>query len=235
MFRHYSTPVLILESRDRREADKEFTFFSQKFGIIKGVGKSIRKIDSKLRGGVSLFSVSDLQFIQGRYYKIITYADTTREFRHLKSKLVKLRAAHKIKEVVQKLIRGQEADNRIWDLLLDTFQALNDVPARYSTLIYLYFSFNLLSILGYGPELYNCLKCGAKLKPEKLYFSSQGGVVCAPCFLSSKKKKKEISVECVKVLREFEKNGLVRVFKLKMRQETVSFLERVLDFYISYI
>lgn len=235
MFRHYSTPALVLESRSKGEADKEFSFFSQKFGMIRAVGKSIRKIESKLRGGVSPFSVSKLQFIQGRYYKIITYAELVRDFPSLKTNLIKLRTAYKIREMTQRLIKGQERDNRSWELLLRTLQALNNIPVSYPDLIYLYFSFNLLSILGYNPELYYCLECGARLKPKKLYFSPKGGVICAQCFAANRQGKTEISVESVKVLREIEKNGLKHFLKIKIKENTISFLEEVLDFYVSYI
>ncbi len=236
MFTRYFTPSFVLSSRSKGEADREFTLFSKKFGRIEAVGKSIRKIDSKLRGGILPFSVSRVEFIQGRYYKIITHTETVCDFSQFKNNLYKLRAAYKIRNVTEKLIKGQDGDDRIWQLIINTFKVLEKLDPHQAGLLYLFFSFKLLSLLGYRPELYTCLGCDKKLHPGNLYFCAQGGVVCEHCLSSFRKgETMGISVNCLKAVREMERRGVSFASKLKVGQDVVSHLEKVLSFYISYI
>ena len=235
MFTHYSTPVFILEGRERKEADMTFTLFSEKFGRVEVVGKSIRKIGSKLRGGIFPFSVSEVEFVRGRHFNILTYAKTRADFPAVKRNLSKLCAAYKIKEVFNLLVRGKEEDKDVWRLLIGVFRALDRESQGKAQLLYLFFLSELLSYLGYCPELHTCLDCGGKLKRGKLYFCPQGGIICPDCQSGLRKGKRiEIDVDTVKVLREMEK-GLERVLKLKADRAVLINTEKVLDFYISYI
>ena len=66
---HYRTQAFILNKTDWNEADQIFTVYTEEFGKIKIVAKAIRKIKSKLRSGMDLFYLSEIEFIQGKSYK----------------------------------------------------------------------------------------------------------------------------------------------------------------------
>jgi DNA repair protein RecO (recombination protein O) len=102
-------------------------------------------------------------------------------------------------------------------------------------LIYYYFFWNLLSILGYQPQLYFCVLCQKKLKPEKLYFSpSEGGIICQNC---AKKVKdiKEIKPELVKILRKIIEGDWKTLLKLKNIEKYFKSLEMVSENYFSFL
>ena len=54
MFTHYRTKGFILKKRNQGEANQLFTVFTKDFGRIEILGKSIRKITSKLRAGARI-------------------------------------------------------------------------------------------------------------------------------------------------------------------------------------
>lgn len=237
MFVHYRTLGIILEKEDRGEADQVFTILTKDFGKLKVLGRAIRKIKSKLRAGAQIFYLSEIEFIQGKSYKTLTDAVSIEKFPKLRKDLNKLRITSKIAEVVDELIKGEEADKEVWSLILEAFKRLNDSSLVLSSLslIYHYFFWNFLSILGYKPELNYCALCERKLVPENLCFNlEQGGLLCGDC---SKKKKsdQEINPETIKILKVLLKKDWTILSKLKIEPKHEKDLEKFSKDYLSGI
>jgi len=254
MFTHYRTLGFILKKVDRGETNQLFTIFTKDFGKLEILGKAIRKISSKLRLGTELFYLSEIEFIQGKAYKTLTDVILIENFPILKKDLERLPIAYRISEVLDNLIKGQEADEKIWNLLLETFKRLNNYtlyPKTY-TLIYYYFLWNLLSILGYQPELYNCSLCQKKLLPEKLYLNrKEGGIICQSCFKKLKsveedkssssptraaaKGEEEVDPETVKILRIILEKNWPILSKLKIEAKYLEGLASISKNYLSFL
>jgi len=60
------TQGIILTRTNFGEADRIVTIITSDQGKIRGLAKGVRKVKSKLAGGIELFSVSDISFIKGR-------------------------------------------------------------------------------------------------------------------------------------------------------------------------
>jgi DNA repair protein RecO (recombination protein O) len=233
---HYRTQGIIFKKVDRGEADQLFTVYAKDFGKLEILGKAIRKIKSKLRGGAELFYLSELEFIQGKTYKTLTDAILIESFLNLRKDLEKLAIAYKISEALEDLVKGQEPDPKIWDLLKKTFQRLNafNLKPKTSNLIYYYFLWNILSVLGYQPELYNCSLCQKKLIPEGLYFNPrEGGIICHSCFKKTKTGKK-IDPDTVKILRIFIKRDWNTLKKIKPEKVNQAALKNISESYLSF-
>jgi len=218
MFVDYRTQGFILKKIDRGEADQLFTIFTEDFGKLEVLGKAIRKISSKLRSGAEVFYLSEIEFIQAKAHKTLTDAIAVDKFESIRNDLEKLKIAYKIAEVFDNLVRGQEKDENLWGLFEETFQKLNNhsLPAIHCSLLYYYFFWNLLSILGYEPQLYNCALCQRKLEPQKLFFNSrEGGIICQN-HDKELKLSKEIGLETVKILRLILKKDWPILAKLKI-------------------
>jgi len=248
MFVRYRTLGLILVKRDWGEADQLFTVYTKDFGKLEILGKAIRKISSKLRSGIEIFYLSEIEFIQGKAYKTLTDAILINNFKNLRKNLERLDVAKKIADDLDNFVRGEEPDEKIWQLILETFEKLNNLQLTTynSQLIYYYFFWNFISILGYKPELYFCTVCQKKLtearkdlcarsKPEKLYFSAkEGGIICPNC--SKKFKDKiEIKPEVVKILRKILEKDWEILSRLKNIEEYLQSLETISENYSSFI
>lgn len=226
---HYRTQGIILKKINRGEADQLFTVYSKDFGKLEILGKAIRKIKSKLRAGAELFYFSEMEFIQGKTYKTLTDAILIDKFSNLRNDLGKLAIAYKISEIFNTLIKGQEKDENLWSLLLEIFDRLNKLEIRNLKLeiFYYYFFWNLLSILGYQPELYNCAVCQKRLTAERLFFNlKEGGVICNHC----KKNVKsiiEISPEVVKILRILIQKDWQTCKRLRIEKSSLDELKKV--------
>jgi len=253
MFAHYRTQGFILKKTDRGEADRIFTIYTKDFGKLEILAKAERKIKSKLKGGLELFYLSEIEFIQGKTHKTLTDAILIENFPILRKNLERLPIAYRISEVLDNLIKGQEADEKTWNLLNETFQKLNNQQSTSNNqqLLYYYFLWNLLSILGYQPELYNCSLCQKKLLPEKLYLNlKEGGIICQSCFkklklveedksssspLAAARVGKEIDSETVKILRIILEKNWPILSKLKIEAKYLKSLELFSKSYFSFI
>src|SRR2546430_6710542 len=60
------TPAIILARIDYGEADRIITMLTPGHGKLRLLAKGVRRVRSKLAGGIELFSVSTITFIQGR-------------------------------------------------------------------------------------------------------------------------------------------------------------------------
>jgi len=185
MFIHYRTAGFILKKVDRGEADQLLTIYTKDFGKLEILAKAVRKIFSKLKSGAEIFYLSEIEFIQGKTRKTLTDAILIEKFENLRKDLKRIKIAYKISEFLDNLISGQEPDEKIWRLLLETFNKLNTEykikDIRYPSVakggeermffeykIYYYFVWNFLLILGYSPELYSCVLCQKNLSTEHI-------------------------------------------------------------------
>lgn len=165
MFIHYRTQGIVLKKTNRGEADQLLTIYTKDFGKIEILARAVRKITSKLRAGAEIFYLSEIEFIQGKAHKTLTDAILIEKFKNLRSDLKKLSIAYKIAETADNLIKEPEPDPRIWQLLNEVFQKLDryKLKAESYTLIYHYFFWHLVSLLGYRPEIENCTLQGKKI------------------------------------------------------------------------
>jgi len=233
---YYRSPGFVIAKNDLREADQVFSFFSRDFGKVEILGRAIRKIKSKLRAGVDLIYFSELEFIQGKAYKTLTDSSAIEKFKNIRRDLNKLEIAHRICETANTLIRGQEKDEGIYNLLDETFKRLNDETVN-QELIYYHFFWNFVSILGYQMDLYDCPLCQKKLMPESLFFKpEEGGIVCLKClYLKEKEEKIKISPEAIKIIRFLTENDWNMISKLKFENQHLKYLEDLSSRYLSHV
>ena len=245
MILHYRTEGFVFKKQDRFEADRVFSVFTSEFGRLEVFGKAIRKITSKLRGGIEIFSLSEIEFIQGKNRKTLTDTIAIEKFSNIAQDPSKLEIGHKIIDILDNFIKGQEKDDDIFNLLSETFNKLNNyqLPTTNYSLTYYYFLWNFLSILGYHPEIQNCVACELKLNPHGLYFSNKdGGIICKNCLDSDTEFKKtypehykKINSDIVKILRLILKKNWQILSKLKIDIFSQDLFKEISDNYYYYI
>jgi DNA repair protein RecO (recombination protein O) len=241
MITRYKTRAFVFKKSDINESDRMFSVFTDDFGRLDIFAKAIRKITSKLRNGIDVFFLSEIEFIQGKNKKTLTDAIVIKKFSNIAQDLEKLKIVNQIGEILDNFIKGEEKDGEIFSLINETFIKLNNFqlghPLGLSNFqfLYYYFLWNALSLLGYHSEVYLCASCHEKLIPYDIYFSSEeGGVICKKC--SSKNKfVQKINSDIVKILRLIFKKDWDTLSRLKIEQGSQKFLKDISDNYYSYI
>ncbi|MCX6790988.1 MAG: DNA repair protein RecO [Candidatus Gribaldobacteria bacterium] len=230
-YQHYRTWGIFLAQENRGEADQLFFIFTLDFGMIEVLAKSVRKLTSKLRSGVTFFYLSEIEFIQGKHYKILTDALPLEKFENIRQDTAKVKIARGLGAVTKFFLIRSERDLKIWALLKDSFNYLNSQPGE---LIQPYFFWNFLGLLGYLPELYRCPLCQKKVKPEIFYLiPKEGGLVCGHCASGleiDRNEREFIKVNTVKLIRMFLQKPLEVLTRLKVDQPDLENLVKVSSF-----
>lgn len=221
------------------EADRLFTVYTKDFGRLELLARSVRKIQSKLRAGLDVFYLSEIEFIQGKIHKTLTDAVLIDGFKNLRKDLVKLFIAGRITEVFNGLVKGQELDEKLWHLLSETFKVLDsrNLKPEACNLLYHYFIWNFLSLLGYRPDLYHCFLCRKRLIPEGIYFNlKEKSLVCGRCRKKAGQDKPIVfPADTVKIIRILLKGDWALAKRLKIEDKDFASLKIISDRYLRQI
>ena len=229
------TEGFIFKKEDRLEADSVLSVFTKDFGRIEVLARAVRKINAKLRTDSEIFSFCEVEFVQGKNKKTLTDAKISERFSVIKKSPEKLETAYWISSLLQHFIKGQESDQAILDLIYESFTVLNDIEVKKRELVFEYFFWNFISLLGYAPELSVCSLCRKSLSPQGIYFSFfDGGVVCGSCF-TGKHDKIKITPDTVKCWRLFLKKDWNILLRLKIEEPTRVLLKEVSRQYYRYL
>ena len=229
----YRTKGFVFKKNDRHESDRIFSVFTYDFGRVEVTAKAIRKSTSKLRSGIDVFYLSEVEFIQGKNGKTLTDAIVVKKFNSPILDYRKLEVLCRIVEVLDLFIKGQEKDEAVFDLLNEMFDILSNqkVVFKNHNLIFQYFFWNFISLQGYRIQTKNCASCQEKLNPCRVYFSGKyGGVICGSCASEKKTHSKPcllINADIVKVLRLILEKDCITTSKLKVEPFSQNLLEVV--------
>jgi len=148
-----TTTAIILSRTDYGEADRILTLLTPDQGKLRLVAKGVRRVKSKLAGGIELFSVSHITFIRGRG-DMGTLVSTRLQahYAHIVQHLDRTMAGYDLIKQLNKATEDQPGPD-YFHLLHQTFQSLDDVSVPLS-IIHLWFAMQLLRLGGHEPNLH---------------------------------------------------------------------------------
>lgn len=146
------TTGIVLGRTDYGEADRILTVLTPDQGKLRLMAKGVRKIKSKLAGGIELFSVSQITFIRGK--GDISTLVSTRLNKHYGKIVNHIDRVQLGYELIKQLDKAteDEPEHGYFDLLQRVFEALDD-PAIDPGLIRTWFGAQLLSLGGLSLNL----------------------------------------------------------------------------------
>lgn len=147
---NYSTEGIVLSRRNYGESDRILVVFSKKFGKLSLLAKGIRKIKSKKRGHLEIFSKIKFSAVSGRGMDIITEAETINDFSGVRINLNKITLAYYFCEVVNKITHEDGNPSVVFILLslaLEQLEQTTELKKHRLKFIY-----DLLIEMGYWPE-----------------------------------------------------------------------------------
>lgn len=159
--------AIILNRTDYGEANRIITLLTPQQGKLHLMAKGVRRVKSKLAGGIELFSVSTVTYIQGR--KELGTLVSARLGRHYGGIVKDIQRTMLGYELIKRLDKATEdkPEEEYFNLLRDTFVALEDASVGLE-LVRLWFMMQLLRIGGHMPNLQTDI-AGAKLQADQAY------------------------------------------------------------------
>lgn len=223
----YRTKAFIMEKEGRSESDGIFKVFTEEFGKINLHAKAIRKINSKLRAGIDLFYLSEVEFIEGKNHKTLTDASLINKNDKLLYNNKKTEFALKIIDILDNFIKGESKDEKSFYLFCDAIEKI--ISSEKYEDVYQYFLWNFLARQGYGPETSKCTICEEKLNPYNIFFSyKEGGSLCRSCAISDFKAQK-INSDVLKILRIILAEDWETFSKLKITSQSRDMFKNISD------
>lgn len=157
---------IVLRRTNYGEADRIITVLTLNEGKIRLMAKGVRRIKSKLAGGIELFSISDLTYIPGRsdLHRLVSSRLKT-NFSNIVTNLDRTMLGY---ELLKRIDRATEdaTDADYYVLMVNTLQALDGDTNL--ALLELWFDAQLVRIAGHQPNLLTDAT-GKKLLPDTNY------------------------------------------------------------------
>ena len=231
--RTFRSEAIVISHKDWGEADRMLWLYTRKLGKVRAIAKGVRKMRSRKAGHLEPFTCSNLMFARGRSFLIVTQAETLAPFINLREDLLKVGYAAYVSELLDRFTYEEDDNHLIYQLLKDTLTRIDGEPEPYPAVRY--FEIHLLDLLGYKPELTNCVNCDSLIQPEDQFFSiSLGGVVCSRCG-SRIQDARPISMNTLKYLRHFQRSSYQEAARATLSSELNRDLEQFMQRYITYI
>jgi DNA repair protein RecO (recombination protein O) len=231
--RNYQTEAIILKKIKLGEADRILTLYTPDYGKIEGVAKGVRRPKSKMAGHLELLTYSQVRLARGRNLDTIIGSQTLDSFMPLKNDLWLTSYGLYASELVNQFTVSHVANKDLFQLLLETLRRISQADNTELTLRY--FEVHLLGLVGYQPQLQECVSCRIEIKPVvNVFCSSAGGILCPNCKYEHQASF-AISVDALKVLRLFQKSSFEIVSRLKVRLDLSQELKAAMASYIRYL
>ena len=215
------------------EADRLLTVFTKELGKVRAVAKGVRKTRSRKAGHLEPFMHSALQLAQGRDLWIVTQAESLDDFISLREDLQKTGYAAYIIELLDRFTYEDGPNFSVYQLLLESLKRLDGDDPIF-VLIH-YYEIRLLDMMGYRPQLFNCVICGEEIKPEDQFFSAmQGGVVCPKCAHKGEDVRM-ISMAALRYLRHFQRSTYQQALAAQPSQPVADEIENIMHWYLTFL
>jgi len=230
--RLYRTEGIVLREMDYGEADRILTLLTPA-GKLRAIAHGIRRPTSRKVGHLGLFYRAQVMLARGRNLDTITQAECLEEFEGIRGDLLRFTYACYVGELADRFAQQQEENDLLYKLVVRTLRQLADEPHLRTWVRY--FELRLLSLSGYQPELFFCVKCRTDILPEDNFFSlEQGGLLCNRCG-QSQPRARAVSVNAQKVLRYMQMHGPDQVRNIRISSTTHAEIESLLHSYLEYV
>lgn len=145
------TQGIVLSRTDFGEADRIVTILTRDYGKLRLMARGVRKVKSKLAGGIELFSVSDITFIRGRG-ELGTLISTRliKHYGQIVKDIERVQLGYELIKLVNRATED-EPETAYFSLLAAALAALDGEAS--SPLIRAWYWAQLLQLGGHAPNL----------------------------------------------------------------------------------
>jgi len=231
--RTYRTQAIVIGHTEFGEADRIIKLFTLEKGKITAIAKGIRKIRSRKAGHLEPFTRVDLFLAKGRNLDIITQAETVDAYIGLRDDLQRIAYAAYVMEVLDRFTYEEGQNVGIFKLLANTLSRLEN-RSNLETVVH-YYEIRLLDLLGFRPQLFECIDCGEAIVEQNQFFSPLGGGVACPKCGQRRAEAWEINKDVLRYFRHMQRSKWQQVGDVIIPQQVESGLADLIEHYLTYL
>jgi DNA repair protein RecO (recombination protein O) len=250
------TEGIVLRTFPYGEADLIVTLLTSDFGLIKVFAKSPRKIKSRFGSSLEPLTRSRVSFWGKEDTSLprLTQSDIIHSFHTIRNNFHVFLKVSEILELTLTLVPEKDQNKRIYLLLCDTLQAIEDALAGFlgnisdsqgtggdsnggkrffSAIDFLvsHYKVKFLGYAGFAPKLDACGRCGKK---GSCFYLSQGAILCESCAKLTDTPI-EVSPAMLKLYEDLLLWNPAKIQRIKPSPMVLSELSEVMGMHIKYI
>ncbi len=238
------TDAIVLKSMKYGDTSKIVSFYTRRYGKLKGIAKGARRANNKFGSALEPFSLVSLVFYrkENRELHLISQCDSIDSYRKLHDDLDRLMAGLAVLELVDRLTHGEEENQPLFALLSETLSALNEAARNYQSLQRA-FQLKCAALFGFAPALDVCGVCGRSLTGDEAlaqvgFQLTDGAIVCTACLRSRKMAASPvqltISAPALRILQKIASAPMDRVPAVVYNDRVGNELDEALRLYFRY-
>ena len=224
------TNGVITRYTNYRDYDRIVTIFSREYGKLSATIKGCRRPKSRLLSASQLFCYGEYILYEKNGNYMVSQCTVQDTFYGLPAKLDGFAYGTYLLNLCDETVYQAHEYHKLFYLLLNslTFLTYSEMnPAD----VLLFFLIQMFDILGFKPELNNCINCGST--PSLRYkFSSLGGILCEACYPLDTKAK-TIHKGTIETCRYILKMDASKMNTLTLHDEIRVELNNIMNSYLS--
>lgn len=226
--------AVVLRHADWGEADRILGLYTREAGKLRAIVKGARKMKSRKAGHLEPFTRVHLMLARGRDLWIVTQVETVDAYLPLREDLQRIAQASYVVELLDRFTYEEGSNRMMYSLLVDTLSRLSEADDPF--LVVRYYELHLLDVLGFKPELVNCVRCREQIQPQDQFYSLLlGGVLCPKCGPLDPSAR-PISLQALKYLRHIQRSNFTTAARASVappvRQEMEAVLQTMLTYHL---
>jgi DNA repair protein RecO (recombination protein O) len=231
--RTFRSEAIILRRTDFGEADRLLTLYSLEFGKMKAIAKGARKPQSRKTGHVEPLMRTRFLFAKGRDLSLITQAEMLEAYPGLRADLLRASYGSYAMELLDRFTVEDDKNEDVYRLAaegLSWFELADDLQ-----LTARFYELRLLTLVGYRPQLFQCVSCDEDVIEQDQFFSPElGGLLCPKCQTRDRMARRVTAVS-VKVLRYLQTRDWDTIKVLQLKPLLHGELESLMHHYLTFI
>lgn len=245
-----------------RGTSKIVTFYTRRYGKLKGVAKGARETKSKFGASLEPMTLVSLVLYkkEHRDLQLISQADILHRHKSIHSDFDRMPVALSVIELLNRLTHEEEENSLLYALVLETLDAIDRAPRNAVNVLFA-FELRVCSLFGFAPALDRCVACGRSLEGLEgkgvVLQLPRGAVYCPACsgpipvfdperLLTVRRSHHgaseaaeragtiRLSMPALQILRRLASANLAGVTGLEYNQEVGNELEVTLRLYLRY-
>jgi len=225
--------AIVLRTTPFSEADLIVTTLTLDYGLIKAFAKSPRKTKSRFGSSLEPLTYSKIAFWGREDANLprLTQSDIIRPFQSIRDRMDCFFGVTEMVELTLNLLPEREVHKDIFHLFLAILAMIDDsTEDDRSVLTVLLYKIRLLDLVGYGPRLDGCARCG---KSGYNFYISHGSIICGLC-AKGMDTPMRLSPGVVKSYDTLRHWDIAKVGRIKLSRMILTELSGMLDTHIQY-
>ena len=148
--RLYKGEGVVISRMNYGEGDRILTVYSRDYGKLSLMAKAVRKLNSRKRGAVEIFTLIKFSAARGKTLDTVTEAVSIDSFDLLRTDLKKASVAFFVMETLERLTREEERNDEMYDYLISSLKEL-EKTSKLTTFRKNFIEKSLI-ILGFWPK-----------------------------------------------------------------------------------